>query len=171
MTDITTAPAARTRHRGPRRSLRIDMTPMVDLGFLLITFFIFTATMAENKALKLFMPADGKPTGLGESAALTLLLGSDNKVYVYSGQWTAALQQQKITETNYNVYTGTGAFIRARQQAMGQKKDDLMLLIKPTPEATYKNIIAALDEATINAVRRYAIVEPTKEETAYVNKQ
>ena len=55
---------------------RIDMTPMVDLAFLLITFFIFTTAMSEKKAMKLFMPTEkGRPTSLGESKVLTVLLG------------------------------------------------------------------------------------------------
>lgn len=63
-------------------SLRIDMTPMVDLGFLLITFFIFTTTLSEKKLMKLFMPANGTPTPTGESKVLTVLLGQHNTVLV-----------------------------------------------------------------------------------------
>jgi biopolymer transport protein ExbD len=64
-----------------RPSLKIDMTPMVDLGFLLISFFIFTTSISTPAVTKLFMPADGVPSKLGESNALTLLLGNNNTLF------------------------------------------------------------------------------------------
>jgi biopolymer transport protein ExbD len=158
-----------TRRRLPRH-IRIDMTPMVDLGFLLITFFIFTASMAETKALKLFMPADGEGSKIGNSTVLTALLGADNKLYLYEGDWKDALKNNKVVKTSYNVYTGAGSLIRAKQKALGPRREELMLLIKPTEGATYQNIINALDEVTINGVKKYVIVDPSEEEVAYASK-
>ena len=80
-------------------SLSIDMTPMVDLGFLLITFFIFTTTMAEKRITKLVMPKEGDSTDLAESKALTALLDANNKVFVYTGKWEDAKAAQKIIQT------------------------------------------------------------------------
>ena len=161
-----------TEHKGTRRrpapNIRIDMTHMVDLGFLLITFFIFTASMAETKALKLVMPADGTGTTIGQSTVLTALLGADNKLYLYEGDWKEALKQGKVVKTSYNVYTGAGSLIRAKQKALGARSKELMILIKPTEGATYQNIINALDEVTINGVKKYAIVDPSAEEAAFI---
>ena len=163
-----------TENKGTRRRLppniRIDMTPMVDLGFLLITFFIFTASMAETKALRLIMPADGTGTTIGQSTVLTALLGADNRIYVYEGNWKEALKQDKVVKTSYNVYTGAGSLIRAKQKVLGDRSKELMLLIKPMDGATYQNIINALDEVTINGVKKYAIVDPLAEEVAYASR-
>lgn len=166
-TVITPTENTGTRRRLPRQ-VRIDMTPMVDLGFLLITFFIFTASMAETKALRLIMPADGEGTKIGQSTVLTALLGADNRIYLYEGDWKDAVKNDKVVKTSYNVYTGAGSLIRAKQKALGDRTKELMLLIKPTEGATYQNIINALDEVTINGVKKYAIVDPSAEETGYI---
>lgn len=69
-----------------KRSTRVDLTPMVDLGFILITFFIFTSTLAEPKLMKLQMPNDSdNPTKVCESCALTLVADGNNQLYYYEG--------------------------------------------------------------------------------------
>ncbi len=159
-----------------KQVIRIDMTPMVDLGFLLITFFVFTTTMSTQKATDLFMPKDDTthPQPLPNSLALSLLLDNNNKVYYYNGDFKEAVNANKIYETNYSTYGGIGKIIRQKQKdidASGKFADGrkgLMLLIKPTSGSVYKNVIDALDEAVINDVRKYAIVEPANEEIVYI---
>ena len=156
--------------------LRIDMTPMVDLGFLLITFFDFTTTMSTPKATDLFMPKDDikHPPPLPNSLALSLLLDDNNRVYYYNGDFREAAKANKIFETNYSAYEGIGKIIRQKQKdidasgAFADGRKGMMLLIKPTSKSVYKNVIDALDEAVINDVRKYAIVEPANEEMEYI---
>jgi biopolymer transport protein ExbD len=90
----------KTTKRKVHHFLRIDMTPMVDLGFLLITFFIFTTTMSDKKAMRLIMPVgEGEPMPVKESEVLTILLGQKNNVYAYEGKFADALHNNKIIAT------------------------------------------------------------------------
>jgi biopolymer transport protein ExbD len=160
--------------KAKKLSTRIDMTPMVDLGFLLITFFIFTATMSTPTTMRLIMPKDEKnpenQTEVKESAALTILLGGNNGIYYYEGQ-------MKADGSNFNssTYKEIRDVIQKKRtnvmqmgKSLGYHPDstdrDLVVVIKPNESATYKNTVDVLDEMTINNIRRFAIVDITQPE-------
>jgi biopolymer transport protein ExbD len=129
---------------------------MVDLGFLLITFFIFTSTMSQPTAMNLFMPKDvDKPeeqNKVKESGAFTIMLGKDDVVYYYEGMDPAA--EGNFRSASFK--TIRDELIRKRQNT---NTEDLVVIIKPTPDATYKNTVDILDEMTINEIKRYAMVD------------
>ena len=176
MENSATERKGRSFSHNKKQLLRIDMTPMVDLGFLLITFFVFTTTMSMPKATDLFMPKDSITDSmpLPKSLALTMLLDDNNKIYYYHGDFSDALKANEIFETNYSTYAGMGEVIRQKQKDLEASKKfpdgkkGLMLIIKPTSKSVYKNVVDALDEAVINDVRKYAIVEPVKEEIDFI---
>lgn len=142
--------------KAKKMSTKVDMTPMVDLGFLLITFFIFTSTMSQPTAMNLFMPKDvDKPeeqNKVKESGAFTIMLGKDDVVYFYEGMDPAA--EGNFRSASFK--TIRDEIIRKRQNT---NPDDLVVIIKPTPDATYKNTVDILDEMTINEIKRYAMVD------------
>ena len=142
--------------KAKKMSTKVDMTPMVDLGFLLITFFIFTSTMSQPTAMNLFMPKDvDKPeeqNKVKESGAFTIMLGKDDVVYYYEGMDPAA--EGNFRSASFK--TIRDELIRKRQNT---NAEDLVVIIKPTPDATYKNTVDILDEMTINEIKRYAMVD------------
>jgi len=144
--------------KAKKLSTRVDLTPMVDLGFLLITFFIFTTTMSQPTAMKLFLPKDtDKPeeqNKLKESAALTVMPGKQNKVYYYEG-----LDPTKIQTSNFKAIRDVILDKKRRTDAK-----DFMVILKPTQDATYKNTVDLLDEMTIDGIKRYALVDITPDE-------
>jgi biopolymer transport protein ExbD len=166
--ELQPAEASKTKRR-VHAFVHIDMTPMVDLGFLLITFFIFTTSMSEKTAMSLMMPAMGPPSAVPQSKALSFLLADHNRVFAYEGDWKEAVQNNRVILTDYNGATGLRNMIIRKQKQLG-KADALTVLVKPLDQSSYKNTIDALDEMTINGVSTYAIVEPTAEEKTYVMK-
>ncbi len=151
--------------KGKKMSTRVDLTPMVDLGFLLITFFIFTTTMSQPTAMRLFLPKDtDKPEEQNkakESGALTLLLGKNNVVYYYEGILAP-------DGSNFK----TSSFKDVREVVMTKKRStdpkDFVVVIKPHEESTYKNAVDVLDEMTINDVKRFALVDISPVESQLV---
>ena len=148
--------------KGKKQSTRVDLTPMVDLGFLLITFFIFTTTMSQPTAMKLNLPKDvEKPEDqnkLKESAAFTVMPSKANMVYYYEG-----LDPSKLQQTTFK---------QVRDIILDKKRrtdpKDFMVIIKPTKDATYKNAVDILDEMKIDDVKRYALVNISPDEYKFV---
>lgn len=157
-----------------KHNLRVDMTPMVDLGFLLITFFVITTEMAKPTAMNLYMPKDGgEPTELGASNALTVLLEND-KLYYYNGEWNDAVKTGTVIETNLSGKDHIRNVISDKQRRLDitakdkEGRDGLMLLIKPGKNVSYKNLVDVLDETTICMVKKYAIVKQSTDEKAWL---
>ncbi len=150
--------------KSPKKSTRVDLTPMVDLGFLLITFFIFTTTMSQPTAMRLFLPKDVKnpdeQNKAKESAVITLMLGKDDKIYYYEGADPSKFQQTD--------FKAVRAVLLDKKNRTDPK--DFVVVIKPSADATYKNTINALDEMTIDGISRYAMVDITPIEFQIVQK-
>jgi len=91
---------------------------MVDLGFLLITFFMVSTVWSKPHASTLRMPADGPPSSLGNDAALTLVALEDNKIFYYNGELGESLQKGAYGITSYDQRNGIGDIIRKKQLAM-----------------------------------------------------
>ncbi len=80
------------KKRAKKQSTRIDMTPMVDLAFLLLTFFVLTATFSKPKSMELTFPAPLPPDQKVDEIkkGITILLSKENRIFYYEGQFRAA---------------------------------------------------------------------------------
>jgi biopolymer transport protein ExbD len=151
--------------KSKKLSTRVDLTPMVDLGFLLITFFIFTTTMSQPTAMKLFLPKDAdKPEDQNkakESGVITILLGKDDNVFYYEGQLDNSASNFK-----------SSTFKEIRNVLLDKKartpEKDLVVVLKPSEECTYRNVVDILDEMSINVLKRYALVDISTVESQLV---
>jgi biopolymer transport protein ExbD len=144
-----------------KRSLRIDFAPMVDLGFLLITFFIFTTKLTEAKAFQLNVPDDGIvdiDTQAPESATITLQLKGNGIVDYYEGLENKPLQ--KGTLSLYAQNTVRKQLMDKRSRIIQQHGSDsnYTVLIEPGIKTSYKEMIDVLDEMQILAIGKYALV-------------
>jgi len=136
-------------------STRVDLTPMVDLGFLLITFFVFTTTMSKPTVMKMNEPKDEKPEEqmkVKESAVMTILLGKADQIYYYMGTLTEEGASQQFKTSNYKDIRQVILDKKNSVPDGGKSKSDLMYIIKADQESTFKNVIDILDEMSINAV-------------------
>jgi biopolymer transport protein ExbD len=168
--------------RSKKMSTRIDFTPMVDLGFLLITFFMLTTTLAKPQIMALVMPdkdikkEDVEP--VKESKVLTLLLGANDKIYFYEG-----ITNPVLDSTDYSAEGLRATILKKMDKVKGQfgeedyedfktkepkKGSFINVLIKPTKESRYKNLVDVLDEMSITKVRYYVILDISEQEEKFI---
>jgi Biopolymer transport protein ExbD/TolR len=168
------------RPRVKKMSVRIDFTPMVDLGFLLITFFMLTTTLAKPQIMALVLPHDdGKNRDpVPESKVLTLLLGGDDRIYWYEGISAPVLDSvgygsegvRKVILNKMDKVNAQWGLERYRDGKTGAEKSAsfLTVLIKPSKDARFKNYVDALDEMHICGVRYYIPLDISEQEAAFI---
>lgn len=175
--------------KAKKLNTRVDMTPFVDIAFLLITFFIFTATMSAPTTMNLNMPKDtdkkDQETKVKQSGALNILLGKSNTVFYYEGELAPdgsnfksatfkeirneIIKKKKEVVDKYVTDPACEADAKAKGKSIDDcKQKDFFVIIKPTDDAEYKNVVDILDEMTINKVARYALVVPAESELQLV---
>lgn len=138
-----------------------DMTPMVDLGFLLITFFMYTTTFGKPNMMKLNMPDkpkadDPPPPEVKVTNTITVLMGKDNRIFWYQKP-LPELTVADITETDYSPEGIRKSVLVKKANALDVTK--FTVIIKPSDDANWKNTVDILDEMAITKSDRYAIVD------------
>lgn len=182
------SPVTRKRSRGVvlrHAHLKIDMTPMVDLGFLLITFFIYTSAMSDPFTMDLFMPKDGPQAPTAASGALTVLIGNNGSVAYYEDQLkpdgsnlhpvapgalrAALIRKKKEVMAQYVPDPACEARALAEKRPVADcRQSKLTVMIKPGKDADYKTVVDVLDEMLINKIARYALVTPDADDLRYI---
>lgn len=155
---------------------RIDLTPMVDLGFLLITFFMMTTTMSKPKMMDISMPykpaAPDEVTAFYASSSITLIPAKDHRVFYYEGLYDAA---KPLLEVPGDDEPALRRVLTTKQAQIANRpvidERELQVLIKPHASATTSDIIRLLDEMSILKINTYALVDLSQEEEEQTDTQ
>lgn len=163
---------SRRKREHTKHNPGIDMTPMVDLGFLLIAFFVMTTELSKPSVFNLAMPKDGPPMDLARSDAMTVLLGANNRILYYHGNLDEEILKSSVRETDLSA-SGLRRIIRDKQAVLDHSgrvegRDGLMLIIKPGTKSNYRNLVKVLDEIIITDVKKYSLVKIGPDEEKFL---
>jgi biopolymer transport protein ExbD len=143
-------PCAR-KHR-----FHLDMTPMVDLAFLLLTFFMLTTTFAKPRVMQLTMPVPDKhTTKVASHGAMTIVLGKNHRVHYYFGLYAPADPSVAVPTLHTADFGSQG--IRQVLLAFERREPEGVVLIKSDAHAVYRDMVDILDEMTITDQPKYAL--------------
>lgn len=138
-----------------RAALRVDLTAMVDLAFLLVTFFMLTTTLSKPRAIDLGMPVGKDEGSVSDLRSVTLCLGSNNQVFLYRGLFDHPLAPPQVINLNKKELRASLISIRRQvQQSLGKS---LVILVKPAAHSNYGNLVSTIDELNITQNFIYAI--------------
>jgi biopolymer transport protein ExbD len=181
---IQNTPASKGRIK--KHDLHIDFTPMVDLGFLLITFFMLTTSLNTIHRLTISLPDADKgvssPSPIKASQAFTLIMSDHNKVYYYNGDELnkttqtdfsksgieKILKQKSITvnpkldsvsfyESLYNSHKISKEEFEKQVNYFANDNRNIFVFIKATTLAKFQNLVSVIDALNKNNIRHYAI--------------
>ncbi len=166
------------KKRGKKLSTRIDMTPMVDLAFLLVTFFMLATTLSKPSAMPVTMP---DPTDIPKeqqnkaaaSKALTLILGKDNRIFLYRYFLD---KKPEVEETTFGEKNIRKILLDKKAEITADfvpnvKDQSPIILIKPTRDSKYKNMVDILDEMKVTDLKRFVVVDITKADLDYLTQK
>jgi len=158
--------------RSKKASTRIDLTAMVDLAFLLITFFIMATTLAKPKAMDTFWPDKTKKEAqlpVPESRTMTVLLGNNSSIEWYIG----APGKSAPTIDNFGKSGIRKTFIEKNKEIEASHagpNNFMIVLVKPSDKSTYKDFVSILDEINIAGIKSYGVVDILPVEVALLKK-
>lgn len=161
MASLAVAPAKNKFNR-KCSSLHIDMTPMVDLAFLLLTFFIMTTTLMKRSGMEIKQPAsdaNDRHIDVKPEKVLNLVLGKNDQVYWYMGL--------PGSQTSTIDFSSSG--VRKLLTQKNAEIKNLYVFIKASDQSRYQNMVDALDEIMITNIVNYSLLElePEDEELVY----
>ncbi len=160
MAEIETKRSNEKKKRFNKKSTRVDLTPMVDLGFLLLTFFVFTTALTTPMAMDLMMPNDkkGPDDPVCESCVLTILLDKGNSIKYYEG---AAENNPPVKQTGFAPEQIRKILMqkKADVEKVRGSADQFILIIKASATSNFKNFVDITDEVTICQIKKYYVDE------------
>lgn len=154
------------KKRAKKSSTRVDMTPMVDLAALLLTFFMLTTQFSKPKAIEMSVPKDTndekKKSQVDDDIAITLLIDStkNDKAYYYTGKFV--LETTQLTETDLSA-NGFRKLLLKRNKNVVDKINDLRMQFarKELTQEQYDEKQAKVKEEDVKAP--FVIVKTTGE--------
>ena len=139
------------RKKSKRLGIRIDMTPLVDVAFLLLTFFMLTTSMSRPQTMEINLPPDENvKVEIAESNLITLRVNDKGEVF-----WNRGMDAPVKME-----FTKLRGFIR--EQSQGNPK--LVTLVKIDPKAKYETMVNIMDELNQADMQRFSIARMTEQD-------
>jgi biopolymer transport protein ExbD len=155
MAELVSSPAKSGGSHLNRLPVRVDLTALVDLAFLLITFFMLTTTLSKPKTLPLVMPVTGPNEPVTASGTMTICLGKNNHAVCYVGTIEKPITAPKLIGYGSDMNN----IIQTARQIAASSHKQMFVIIKPSDHSVYKDLVGTLDAMNVNGVASYAIAQ------------
>ncbi|MBL7953483.1 MAG: biopolymer transporter ExbD [Flavobacteriales bacterium] len=141
----------RSSSRRSSTPIKIDMTPLVDLGFLLITFFMLTTHLIDQRVMDLKLPLPGNPTMADNT--LTILLDAQGRRFGYQGAFHASTQLQPLDGRSL------GNSLRSFRALSALAEEEPICIVKVADGVRYQQVVTIVDEIRSAAIDRSSLAD------------
>lgn len=146
--------------RSKKQGGRVDLTAMVDLAFLLITFFMLTTSLNKPNAMDVTVPDKNEEDledrlEVADDRTTTILLAGNNKIVWYSGLFDNPIEGPETVD--YGAEGIRKVLLRKLVEVPQRTGEDLIVVIRPSDDATHKNLVDILDEMKIVDAQKYSL--------------
>lgn len=145
-----------SKKKKKRLGIRIDMTPMVDIAFLLLTFFMLTTTMSKPQTMEINLPPGESQVEVAASNLITLRISEEFNIY-----WNIGSEKPEKAK-----FTDLAKILSEKSRANPR----LITLIKVDRKAKYVNMVDIIDELNINNITRFSLAPMTDEDKKLIAK-
>ncbi len=135
--------AAKKKKKVRRTGIRIDMTPLVDIAFLLLTFFMMTTTMARPQTMEINLPPADVEVEIAESNLLTLRVNEEGEIF-----WSIGIEAPEKLE-----FENLRRFLRDRSST----NPKLVTLVKIDRLGKYEMMVNLMDELNLADIQRFSL--------------
>jgi len=162
----------RGKKKGRRRSKRIgfhlDMTPMVDVAFLLLTFFMLTTTFSKSNTMEINIPPEAVEVKVAESNVMTLRISDDFMAYCSLGE--EAPRRIALYDPGDTRQMALSGELRSllRQQTVANEK--MVIVVKISEKARYKHLVDIIDELNLMKIGRFSLDDFTEQDALEIQK-
>ncbi len=126
-----------------RVGVRVDLTPMVDVVMLLITFFMLTTVFTTPQTMEINLPPDETPVEVGESSLLTLRVMADGTIY-----WNMGIETPQRIQFSE---------LRPLLQERIASNPKLITLVKVQRDGTFNQMVDVMDELGLAKISRFSM--------------
>jgi len=143
------------KKKARRLGVRIDMTPLVDIAFLLLTFFMFSTSMSRPQTMEINLPPEKVSVEIAESNLLTLRVADDGIIY-----WAMGIESPQRLE-----FSGLRNLLIEKNA-----NPKLVTVVKVDREGTYDMMVNMLDELALANVTRFSLAPMTDQDKVLLDK-
>jgi biopolymer transport protein ExbD len=137
------------KHAKRRMSVRIDMTPMVDVAFLLLTFFMLTTVMRKQQTMEINLPPNNKTTvDIAQSNLMTVFVDQNDKIFYSEGS------DKALTKIEFSDLQN---FFKSH----AKQNSKLVILLKFDRKSKYHMMVDVIDQLNVSELNRFSIAPLT----------
>ncbi|NMW21529.1 MAG: biopolymer transporter ExbD [Chlorobiaceae bacterium] len=156
------------RRRSKRIGFHLDMTPMVDVAFLLLTFFMLTTTFSKSNTMEINIPPEMLEVKVAENNVMTMRIAGDGIAYCSLGNEVP--KKIPLYDANDTRQLSLSGELRRLLKQLTADNKKMVIVVKLSEKAKYKQLVDIIDELNLMKIDRFSLDDFTEQDAMEVKR-